>query len=188
MTVRQEKKGGSLQNVFSFFLPRHKPNYFMQEDQMKFFLLTIGVLLFIPAFAAAQFSYQINSFDALPDTGAGYTYYDDGGANTHLIRTIDTDNKYEGTGALRMDWQDQCYDQYGGWIGMNYFDPDSGFLEDFGLYDSVSGSIMSRHSLQRIKLNCVSSFTIMVPEPPGVNGKSGFPITWYSMTALAGRK
>ena len=130
----------------------------MQEDQMKFFLLTIGVLLFIPAFAAAQFSYQLNSFDALPDTGAGYGWYDDGGANTHLIRTIDTDNKYEGSGAMRVDWQNQCYDQYGGWIGLNYFDPDSGFIEDFGLYDSLSFWIyneQAQSSVNKVELRFI---------------------------------
>jgi len=110
----------------------------MQEEQMKFSLLTIAVLLFIPAFAGAQFYSLIDNFDALPDTNAGYGWYDDGGAATYINRSVSTDEKYEGTGAMRVEWQNQRYDQWGGWIGLNYFDPDSGVIEEFGLYDTLT--------------------------------------------------
>ena len=77
---------------------------------MKFCLLTIAVLLFIPTFAGAQFYYLIDSFDTLPDTasGGGYGWYTDGAGEytaPYIDATISTDNKQEGTGAMRVDWQ-----------------------------------------------------------------------------------
>ncbi len=106
---------------------------------MKFFLLTIAVLLFIPAFAGAQFSYQIFNFDSLIDTTAGYSDYgNDDANNTYLKYEIETTEKVEGDAALRVNWQNQCYDQYGGWIGINYFNTDSTDIPEFALYDSIS--------------------------------------------------
>jgi len=110
---------------------------------MKFFLLTIAVLLFIPVFAGAQFYYVVDSFDTLPDTaaGGGYGWYADGAGtyqSPYIKASISTDNKLEGAGAMTVDWQNQRYDQWGGWIGLNYFDPDSGVIDEFGLYDTLS--------------------------------------------------
>ncbi len=81
---------------------------------------------------------QLISFDTIPDT----TFMTvDGGPALDVTYTkveLETTNKNEGTGALRVDWKDRCWDQYGGWIGLNFFHPDSLGLWDFSPYTELT--------------------------------------------------
>ncbi len=102
---------------------------------MKKYLLFFAVLL-VPVFLAAQL--QLNSFDTVPDTSYWEVYGNEGVNHTYLHFLNETSEVHEGTGALRVEWQDQCYDQWGGWIGMVRSNPDSGAVYDFSPYTDIT--------------------------------------------------
>ncbi|MDZ7375099.1 MAG: hypothetical protein ONB13_00645, partial [candidate division KSB1 bacterium] len=88
-----------------------------------------AMLWLIPMLASGQL--VINNFDTLPTSPYLNVYgNDDSWPETHVYLSLETGIVHGGTGALRVDWQNKCYDQWGGWIGMNHFHPD-----DFGVYD-----------------------------------------------------
>ena len=101
-------------------------------------LFIVGVLL-VPILVTAQFTYTVESFDALPDTNAGYTYYGNDDENfTYINPTLETSTVQVGSGALRLDWQNERYDQWGGWIGMQYWCDSTVFIDEMALYDTLT--------------------------------------------------
>ncbi len=102
---------------------------------MKKHVIVIICMLLLPVFAGAQT--YINDFDTLPD--ATYlTTYNGGDGKTHTNFSLETTIVHSGAGALRLDWQVRCYDQYGGWTGINHFHPDSLGYYDFSPYTDLS--------------------------------------------------
>ena len=100
----------------------------------KAMLLTV-VLFLVPAFAFGQF--VINDFDAVPDTNY-WSSYDLTVEGTYIETSLETENVHGGDGALRIDWQNRAYDQYGGWMGFTHINPDSNAAYDFSPYTHVS--------------------------------------------------
>ena len=101
---------------------------------MKRTLLIFLCLLLVPAFAQAQLI--LDTFDSYDSTvvneSEGRT------ATQWLAPTIVTDNVHEGTGAMRVEWQNQCESQWGGWINIGHTHPDSLGYYDFSLYTEFS--------------------------------------------------
>jgi len=102
-------------------------------------LIFIGILL-VPVLGIAQFTHTVESFDALPDTSQGYSY---GGQNdtvnfTDIQPSLETSNVQVGSGALRLDWQNSRYDQWGGWIGLHYWADSAEVIDEFALYDTLT--------------------------------------------------
>jgi hypothetical protein len=100
---------------------------------MKRTILLIGFLAILPLVVSAQM--VINNFDAVPDTNYWNVYADN---STRLDITLEETYFHEGTGALRLDWKNRAYDQYGGWIGMTHLHPDSNRAYDFSPYTHIS--------------------------------------------------
>jgi len=96
-------------------------------------LLTV-VLFLLPVLAYGQ--YVINDFDTVPDTSYWSIY--DGGAHTYVRPSLETTNVHGGAGALKVEWQNRCYDQYGGWIGFTHYNPDDNAAYDFSPYTHIS--------------------------------------------------
>jgi hypothetical protein len=98
---------------------------------MKRYLLLIAFLVFLPFAANGQL--VIHNFDTVPDSTFLNVYgNDDDWPETHVYLSTETSIVHGGAGALRVDWQNKCYDQWGGWIGMNHFHPDA---VTYGVYD-----------------------------------------------------
>ena len=102
---------------------------------MKKLLLLFTCLFFLPFIVNGQ--EVINNFDAIPDS-TYWSIYADGGEHTYINLSLETANVHGGTGALKIEWQNECYDQYGGWIGMSHMHPDSLGLYDFSMYTHIS--------------------------------------------------
>ncbi len=103
---------------------------------MKKSLLFIGLLFLVPFLVNAQM--VLDNFDAPLDTLAWSTYGNDDANHTYIHPSLETTTVQEGTGALRIEWQNEAYDQYGGWIGLSNTDPDSGETYDFSLYTTIT--------------------------------------------------
>lgn len=105
---------------------------------MKHLLLLAVFLFFLPMLASGQ--QVINNFDTVPDN-TYWNVYGNGGTyppQTHLNLSTTTTNIHSGTGALRVDWQNKNYDQWGGWIGMTSYLRDSLAVLDFSPYTDIS--------------------------------------------------
>ncbi len=101
-------------------------------------LIFVGMLL-IPIIAAAQFTYTVESFDALPDTNMGYDYYGNDDENfTYINPSLETSTVQVGSGALRLDWQNERYDLWGGWIGLQYWADSVSVMDEMALYDTLT--------------------------------------------------
>ncbi len=92
----------------------------------KSFLMILALMAF-PLALGAQFVF--NNFDTLPDSNYFSIYGNEGVNHTYVRLLQETTTVHEGSGALRVEWQDECYDQWGGWIGMTHTKPDSGFYD-----------------------------------------------------------
>lgn len=104
---------------------------------MKKYLLLIASLVFLPLAANGQL--VIHNFDTVPDSTFLNVYgNNDDWPETHVFLSTETSTVHDGAGALRVDWQNKCYDQWGGWIGMNHFHPDSLGVYDFSPYTDIS--------------------------------------------------
>jgi hypothetical protein len=136
---------------------------------MKKYLIIFSIIFMLPFLVQGQ--QVIQNFDSVPDDSYWNVYGNDDPNSTYLHFSTETSEVHEGTGALRIDWQNQDYDQYGGWIGMTRTTPDSLGLLDFSLYtdlvlwyynvtpQSVRGSVEFR-----IVLNDADSETL--PDQP----------------------
>ena len=83
---------------------------------MKKHLLLLICLILAPFIVNGQM--VLDNFDTELDTvgGGPWTVYGNDDANkTYIIHSLETANVKEGAGALRVEWQNQCYDQWGGW-------------------------------------------------------------------------
>ena len=103
---------------------------------MKQTLLVFVVLLLFPLLVQAQ--YVLNNFDTMPPDTFSSVYGNDDANSTYLRFSNETTEVHEGTGALRVEWQNQAYDLYGGWIGMTQSHPDSGGVYDYSLYTDMA--------------------------------------------------
>ncbi len=103
---------------------------------MKKALLLLTLIISIPLMVNAQMI--LDNFDAPLDTTAWSIYGNDDPNHTYLRTSVEATTVHEGTGALRIEWQDECYDQWGGWIGLTNARPDSGMVYDFSLYKNIS--------------------------------------------------
>ncbi|HHE54887.1 MAG TPA: hypothetical protein ENL21_03835, partial [Caldithrix abyssi] len=90
-------------------------------------LTTLAALILFPFVISAQLVF--NTFDTLPDSNYFSIYGNEGIYHTYVRLSLETTIVQEGSGALRVDWQNECYDQWGGWIGMTHTKPDSGFYD-----------------------------------------------------------
>lgn len=92
----------------------------------------------------------INSFDsASPDTNYWAFFDNHGGqhfqtndgadvANGFILISHVTDNKIEGSGALRLDYSAHNTESWGGYTKLEHWHPDSNSVYDFSLYDTLS--------------------------------------------------
>ncbi|MCD6375792.1 MAG: T9SS type A sorting domain-containing protein [Caldisericaceae bacterium] len=90
-------------------------------------LTILAALILFPFVISAQLVF--NTFDTLPDSNYFSIYGNEGIYHTYVRLSLETTIVQEGSGALRVDWQNECYDQWGGWIGMTHTKPDSGFYD-----------------------------------------------------------
>ena len=142
---------------------------------MKKVLLLLTCLLFVPFLVQGQ--WVINNFDTLPDTSY-WEIYADGGEHTYLNLSLETNNVYEGTGALKMEWQNECYDQYGGWIGVNHIHPDSLGVYDFSPYTHIS--LWYYVETPQSKPGKVHFRIILQEGGPGTDWENDEYETWFS--------
>ncbi len=99
----------------------------------KLVTITVTFLLVMPLFLFAQT--VLDNFDNGLDTTRYNIYLGDVG--TYLRTSVETNIVQEGNGALRIEWQNRCYDMWGGWIGLTHIRNDSGFY-DFTPYTHLS--------------------------------------------------
>ncbi len=131
---------------------------------MKKILLFIGLGFIVPYLVNAQM--VLDSFDAPLDTLAWSVYGNDDENHTYVHPSLETTTVQEGSGALRIEWQNEAYDLYGGWIGLTNTNPDSGSVYDFSLYTDITfwyyNEVAQSHSGQvefRLTLNDVGPGT-----------------------------
>ncbi len=103
---------------------------------MKRLTLLFAILLLVPALVTGQ--WVLNNFDVVPDTNYLEVYGNDDANNTYVNLSQETTTVQEGDGALRIDWQNECYDMWGGWIGMHHWHPDTGEFYDFSAYTNIT--------------------------------------------------
>ena len=101
---------------------------------MKRTLLIFLCLLLVPAFAQAQM--VLDTFDSYDSTIV--SEYQGDYPGQWLKPEIVTDNIHEGTGAMRVPWQNQCVTEWGGWQNIAHTHPDSLGYWDFSLYTEIS--------------------------------------------------
>jgi hypothetical protein len=104
---------------------------------MKRSLLLIACLLLLPLMAKGQL--VINNFDAVPSSEYWSVYGNaDAWPQTYVTLSQETNQKHGGDGALKVNWQNKNYDQWGGWIGMTHYHPEALGLYDFSPYTDIS--------------------------------------------------
>ncbi len=91
------------------------------------YVLPFILLIFMPVMLSAQFVFHY--FDTLPDSDYFSIYGNEGIYHTYVRLSQETSIVHQGSGALRVEWQDECYDQWGGWIGMTHTKPNSEFFD-----------------------------------------------------------
>ncbi len=101
---------------------------------MRSWFLLLSLIILLPVWLGAQ--QLLDGFENGLDTTAYNIYADVQG--TYLIPELSTDIVHDGQGAVRIKWQDRCYDQWGGWIGMTHLHPDTGVYYDFSLYTDLT--------------------------------------------------
>lgn len=142
---------------------------------MKKQLLLFVCLLIAPLAVYGQ--YVIHNFDTVPDTSFLNVYgNDDDWPETHVYLSTETNIVHGGAGALRVDWQNKCYDQWGGWIGMNHFNPDG--VYDFSPYTDIS--LWYYNATAQSKLNKVEFRIILYDAGPGTNPAAEGWEVWIS--------
>ncbi|HEX9972250.1 MAG TPA: hypothetical protein VGD14_09285, partial [bacterium] len=149
---------------------------------MKQSLVLIGLLLILPIMAYGQ--QVISNFDTLPDSTFLEPYgNDDTWPETHVYLSSETNQVQEGTGALRVDWQDKCYDQWGGWIGMHHWYPDLGGVYDFSPYTEMS--LWYYNAAPQSKVGKVEFRIILYDAGPGTDPatRDGYEV-WLSHHAI----
>ena len=100
---------------------------------MKKIVLLFACLLFVPLVVNGQ--WLVNSFDEYPDTTITFSTDTE---KQYLRLFQETTIVHEGTGALKVEWQNQAYDQYGGWMNIAVHPADSGAVFDFSPYTDIS--------------------------------------------------
>ncbi|MHB2156078.1 T9SS type A sorting domain-containing protein [Calditrichota bacterium GD2] len=140
------------------------------------YLRIVFLLIAVPLMLSAQ--YVINNFDTLPDSNYFSIYGNEGVNHTYLHLSLETTNVYEGAGALRVDWQNECYDMWGGWIGMTHTHPDSGQTYDFSPYTHLS--LWYYNEVPQSKSGEVEFRIILNDAGPGTDEASGQYEIWIS--------
>ncbi len=143
---------------------------------MSKYVLTMVMLIALPFMLSAQ--YVINNFDTLPDSNYFDVYGNEGVNHTYLKLSLETNTVHEGTGALRVDWQDECYDQWGGWIGMTHDNPDSGETYDFSPYTNLT--LWYYNEVPQSKSGEVEFRIILRDAGPGTDEAAGNYEIWIS--------
>ncbi|NQT27032.1 T9SS type A sorting domain-containing protein [candidate division KSB1 bacterium] len=99
----------------------------------KVVFLFVGIIL-IPMYVFGQETILYN-FDEIP--GIMEAAPQEGGNKAYINVEINTTNKQEGTGALRIDWQNEAWTGDGGWLDMDFVHPVEGGLYDFSQYENL---------------------------------------------------
>lgn len=102
---------------------------------MRKYLLLFVVLMLVTVAANGQ--YVLDDFDVIADTTI-LSIYEGESAVQHLNLSLETTNVHGGNGAVRVDWQNQCVSQWGGWINIGHLHPDSLGVYDFSPYTEFS--------------------------------------------------
>ncbi len=117
-----------------------------------------------------------------------------GRTETQWLKTeIVTDNVKEGTGAMRIEWQNQCESQWGGWINLSHTHEDSLGYYDFSLYTEFSlwyyvesPSSVANEVDFRILLNDLGPETDIPAERFDTNGQEVWISQHYILDATPG--
>ena len=96
-------------------------------------LIFVGLLIF-PMLAGAQMT--LDNFDTYDS--AAVSLYEGERAEQWFDISIVEDNKHEGTGAMRVVWQNQCETEWGGWINITHTADSVSKVFDFSLYTEFS--------------------------------------------------
>ncbi len=139
-------------------------------------VLSLFLLMALPLLVSGQ--YVINNFDTVPDTTYWSIYGNEGVNHTYIKLSPETSTVQEGAGALRVEWQNECYDQWGGWIGMIHDHPDSGATYDFSPYTEIS--IWYYNEVAQSKSGEVEFRIILRDAGPGTDEAEGNYEIWMS--------
>jgi len=102
---------------------------------MKKALLLLSVLIALPLMVSGQF--VLDNFDVIADSTI--MSIDEGQTESQWLDiSLETTTVHAGEGALRVDWQNQCESQWGGWMNIAHTPEDSLGLYDFSLYKEFS--------------------------------------------------
>jgi len=140
---------------------------------MKMNLLFLTFLL-LPLLCGAQL--VLDDFDTLVDTSR-YTIYV-GPAGTYLHPVLETTTVHDGTGAARLEWQNRCYDQWGGWIGITNDYPVAGETYDFSVYTNIT--FWYYNAVKQSKTNQVEFRLIFRENGPGTDESLESYEIWFS--------
>lgn len=138
-----------------------------------------ALLLLVPMLASGQL--VIHNFDTVPDSTYLNVYgNNDSWPETHVYLSTETNTVHGGTGALRVDWQNKCYDQWGGWIGMNHFHADAAAfgVYDFSPYTDIS--LWFYNAVPQNKPGKVEFRIILYDAGPGTDPAAGGWEVWIS--------
>jgi hypothetical protein len=131
-------------------------------------------LLLLPVLCGAQM--VLDDFDTLVDTSRYNIYV--GPAGTYLHPTLETTTVHDGAGAARLEWQNRCYDQWGGWIGITHDNPTVGVTYDFSMYTNVT--FWYYNAVKQSKTNQVEYRLIFRENGPGTDEGAGNYEIWFS--------
>ncbi|MCK4295591.1 MAG: hypothetical protein KAX28_02915, partial [Candidatus Marinimicrobia bacterium] len=102
---------------------------------MRKYLLFFVVFMLVTVSANGQ--YVLDNFDVIADSTI--LSLSEGETSTqHLNLSLETTNVHGGDGAVKVDWQNQCTGEWGGWIHIAHLHPDSLGVYDFSPYTEFS--------------------------------------------------
>jgi len=101
----------------------------------KMLLFFLTFLFFVPFLVNGQFI--LDSFDTIKDS-TEMTLYTGDEPRQHLNISLETSEVHSGEGALRVDWQNACVSQWGGWQNITHTPADSNTFFDFSPYTEIS--------------------------------------------------
>ena len=102
---------------------------------MRKYLLVFVVFMLVTVSANGQ--YVLDDFDVIADSTI--LSLSEGETSTqHLNLSLETTNVHGGVGAVKVDWQNQCTGEWGGWIHIAHLHPDSLGVYDFSPYTEFS--------------------------------------------------
>ncbi len=102
---------------------------------MRKYLLFFVVFMLVTVSANGQF--VLDDFDVIADTTI-LTLSEGETSTQYLHLSLETTNVHGGDAAVRVDWQNQCVSQWGGWIHIGHLHPDSLGVYDFSPYTEFS--------------------------------------------------